>query len=462
MKNGFSFVAASLFLLVMSLDTMAQVQAISLKEAYQQAAFKLFDKVADTEPENICFSPLSAQVVLSMVQNGAAGNTLSQMQDVLGTTGFSNDEVNLYNKQLIGSITYRPPFEYVPNPWWPEWTEEDAKKDYDKSYPICEVANGIWNREGTTFYDSFYDAMYTFYDAETGTVDFTSEEGISQINGWVNDKTHGLIPSILDEPLSSDMAMLLANVLYFKGSWSEPFEKEYTRPGIFHMADGSTVSTNMMNTISNFRSSTTSRFRTIRLNYGLTGEFTMTIFLPTDEKAFPSLTWEDWNTAFSQSTTNAFHLQMPTFYVDGKYDMNQMLIDLGMGDAFNPFNANFSNMYEKALWIDKVFQSSKISVDEEGTEAAAVTVVDMTDGANHFDEYEEFLVNRPFYFTIENRKEATVLFVGRVCRMNGTASISSIKTQRPATERVYDLQGRRLNTIPEKGIYIQNGKKRVR
>lgn len=428
---------------------------VTLETVYQKKAFELFSEVLAGTSDNVCFSPLSVQVVMSMVQNGANNNTLRQMQEALGTTGYSNDEVNAFNQQLCKVLTYRPPFTYNPKGWY---TEEEQRTIYETYYPICEMANGIWTRPGTVWHERFLQIMNDIYEAGVGNIDFTTQEGIDELNEWFNMKTHGLIPKVYDEPLSEDLAMLLANALFFKGSWAIPFDKTLTKAGAFHCSDGTTVETDMMRTSGELYTSTTEKFRTVHLLYG-NGDFSMTVFVPIEGIDLPALTYEDWEKANKREEITYTDLQMPSFVVEDKYELNDVLKRMGMVEAFDSFAADFSNMYDRMLWIGRVFQCSKIAVDEKGTAAAAVTVVEMYDKAMP-DEPKPFVIDRPFYFTIEHRPTSSVLFTGRVTQLQGTASILQV-TDTQQHDAIYDLQGRQLTTTPQKGIYIRNGKKYV-
>ena len=445
-----------LFAACLPFIAMAQNEAEPLETVYQKKAFELFSQVAEDDTDNMCFSPLSVQMVMSMVQNGAAGNTLSQMQEALGTTGYSNDEVNAFNQKLEETITYRPEYSYNPNMSW--WTEEQQRELYDYNYPLCEMANGIWTRPGTTWHEQFLQTMRDCYKAGAGSVDFTTQEGIDEINGWVSEKTHKLIPKVFDTPLLPSVAMVLADALYFSGKWSTPFSPSKTQPGIFHNTDGTSVQTNMMRMQANQRISKTDIFRTLTLFYGV-GDFSMTIFLPTEGIHLPSLTYDDWKQVLDEEEKFTYvDLQMPTFVVEDKYELNEVLKRMGMVDAFSDY-ADFSNMSDELLSINEVFQCSKIAVDEKGTEAAAVTVALAVNGMS--EEKEEFNIDRPFYFTIEHRKTGSVLFVGRVSQLQGTAAVAPLTLEK-YQGTIHDLQGRRLNAIPQKGAYIKNGKKYIK
>ena len=159
-----------------------------------------------------------------------------------------------------------------------------------------------------------------------------------------------------------------------------------------------------------------------------------------------------------------YNLYFPKFVIDGNYNLVPILQKMGMTDAFNPLCADFSRMRDVPMFISAAFQMSKISVDEDGTEAAAVTVFSYKDTAiPDFDSYTDFKVDRPFYFTIENRKSETVLFVGRVTELDGprVKDVSGIDpvTVSDSEHRMFDLSGRQINNIPEKRIFIQDGKK---
>ncbi len=390
---------------------------------YQHTAFNLFSELADSKPttDNICFSPLSAQLALSMLQNGADGNTLKEMKWAMGLSEYSDGEINLFNQALTQSLTSRP--EFLPEQWkWYGATEEEARKYYDAEYPVCEIANSIWHRPDITLFDSFTDTVRSYYDAGIGSVRFDTQEGIDQINQWVSDKTHTLIPKIYNEPQSAELAVVLANALYFKGAWHTPFDKENTRPGVFHNANGSNVMTDMMTQNEYYQSTTTGKFQSLTLPYG-NGDFSMTIFLPVEGTKLPDLTRADWIQTVSQPQQfRPYALTFPRFDFGDCHELNDILKKMGMNEAFDKDKAEFTRMTDFQTFISKVLQLSKISVDEEGTEAAAVTIIGI-EGTSIEDpdpiNYEPFRIDRPFYFTIENRKEKAVLFVGRVATLEG-------------------------------------------
>lgn len=406
----------SVVLIFASMGVTAQDDT-TMTTRQQQFALDIFQNVIENEKEvyNICFSPLSASMALSMVQNGADGNTLEEMQAVLGSKGLSCEEVNLYNQQLTESLTSLPPFNYNPDDGF---TEEQARKQYEWLNPVCEMANALWTKTGFSCYESFYETLRTYYDAGIGSVDFSTQEGIDVLNQWVNENTHGLIPQIYDEPQDPLLLLVLANMLYFKGGWTYPFPSANTKTGIFHQADGTDVEAEMLNVTEAFQTGKTEHFKTITLPYG-NRKFTMTVFLPLEGVELPVLTFDDWKQGVSLERKYAnVHVQLPRFSIEGKYELKDVLMAMGIRDAFGG-NADFSKMSDEGLLISRVFQSSKIGIDEKGTEAAAVTVVEMRKGYPEADK--DFIIDRPFYFTIE--ADNAILFAGSVNQLQETTGI---------------------------------------
>ena len=448
-----------LVLLITCMSAMAQDSTEPLETIYQKFAFTLFNKVAEDGNKNVILSPFSAQIALSMVQNGAANNTLAEIQEAMGTTGYTNEQVNAYNQQLTERLTYRPPFSFNPS----YQTEEEAREQYDYSYPVFETANGIWASIGESLLDEYKEQMTTIYDAEVGNVDFGAQQGIDYINGWVSDKTHQHIPSILDEP-DGNIAVLLANALYFNGCWTTPFDSDLTETAKFHLADGKTMDVDMMKTEEIYcRTTTSEKFNTVTLPYGK-GDFSMTIFLPTENQSIPQLTYDDWLLATdANAPIKDFELRMPKFEIEGKYDMVDLFKSLGMEEAFTG-SADFSRMSNFGLFIGDIFQSGKICVNEKGTEAAAVTVIIM--GRGNPSPPETFVVDHPFYFTLENNATHTILFMGRMMEISSSAGspqgIKDIPVTPTTDHKIYDLQGRALQQAPTKGVYIQDGKKYIK
>ncbi|MBO4800454.1 MAG: serpin family protein [Bacteroidaceae bacterium] len=452
-----------LLLTACSLTVQAQTLSQELTKAYQQSAFDLFNTLLLEQTDNVCFSPLSVQMALSMAQNGAGGNTLKQLQHALGTQGFSNEEIGQFNSQLTQQLTTRPPY----NPEALAWMDvENPKEIYDGWYPLCELANSLWTRPNVQLYDDFVQALRTSYEAGVDTVWFDTWEGIGKINAWANEKTHGLIPYIYQQPQSSELAVVLANALYFKGSWLYEFNSEDTSQQPFLLDDESYVDVNMMFIREEFQMGVTPSFYAVTLQYGVMGDFSMTLFIPQEGTALAPLTFEDWSAAM-QGRHQPMNLYVPRFQIEGNYDLEDVMKKLGVTDAFDNELADFTKMCEVNRSINRIFQLSKILVDEKGTEAAAITVIDYAEGMiPDPDNYIDFRVDRPFYFTIQNRDTGAILFTGRVTQFDGVRSklqdgLANTKAAR-CSSPCYDLQGRQLPAPPQKGFYVQDGKLQFR
>ena len=450
----------SLLFLMVALPMSAQKDAASLSKSYQQSAFALFNALAKQETDNVCFSPLSVQIALSMAQNGASGNTLKQLQQALGTEGFTNEEIGQFNGKLTKTLTNRPPFDPEKYAWY---GDEDPEKIYNREYPQCELANSLWTRPDVQLYDDFVQTLRNSYDAGVDAVYFDTWEGIEKINAWANERTHGLIPYIYREPQSSDLDVVLANALYFKGSWTYEFEREATSQKPFFLDDETYVNVDMMCAREVFNMAETPSFYAVTLYYGMTFDYSMTLFVPIEGTALPPLTYEDWYAAM-QGKSQPMNLYVPRFQIDGNYPLKKVLQELGVTDAFD-YNADFTKMSEVNRCVSNIFQLSKIQVDEKGTEAAAVTVMEFAKGMdpNHFIDFK---VDRPFYFTIQSHEADAILFTGRVTHFSGVHNhwqdgISASQAT-PETSPCFDLQGRKLPAAPQKGFFIQNGRKWMR
>ena len=457
-------------ILFVSLTTMAQGSAeiqnsnANLAESYQKVAINLFNEVIKNEKDNVCFSPLSAQLALSMLQNGAKGQTLNLMQKTLGTEGLSQEDVNKYNQLVIKTLTDRPDFNH---------DDKELLAIFDTMYPTCEIANALWNRPDVEICQPFADCLSTYYDADIAPVRFYLQEGIDYVNGWVNEKTHGLINSIYKEPQSTDLAIVLVNALYLKAAWAIPFWKELTKKEQFYLEDGKTVQTDMMFVSDpGFTTGQTGSFRCVNIPYY--NSFYMTVFVPADGYELPDFNYEDWKTAvnlikfpnddYKQVGVN---LKLPKFNIDGNYNLIPALKSMGMAGIFDS-SADFTKMCEDNKSVSAVQQFDIIKVDEDGTEAAAVTIIEATESIPIQPEKNiDFFVDRPFYFTIENTQTNTILFMGKVMNPGGSISgeATGIKESLPDNQTnapVFDLSGRRLSHIPAHGIYIQNGRKYIR
>ena len=364
-----------------------------LVESDNSFGLKLFKEIAKTQVDtNIFISPLSIAMALSMTYNGSAGTTEEAMRNTLEFGNMSFQDINESFKSLIQLLT-----------------NLDPKVKF-------QIANSIWYRLGFSVEQDFLDVNKTYFDAEVRDLDFSSPTAPDIINAWVDENTNGKIKEIIDR-INPLVVMYLINAIYFKGTWTYEFDKDLTTDDIFTKTDSSQVPCRMMNQEGNFSYLENTDFQAVDLPYG-DGKFSMTILLPKPGKSIDEFiaeitteNWIQWTNAF---TENAGKLYMPKFKLEYEIKLNKSLSNMGMGIAFDIRQADFSRINpNEDLFISEVKHKTFVEVDEEGTEAAAVTSVEisltMTDPTGFI-----MVVNRPFVFIIRENHSNTILFMGKV------------------------------------------------
>ena len=371
----------------------------SLLDANTDFAFRFFSQVCNTEDEkpNVFVSPLSASLCLSMITNGASGNTLTEMQDVLGfpASSFSLDDLNNYNQKLTTALL-----------------------DLDNTTQLG-IANSIWVKQGFKVYDSFVNVNKQMYDAQVQELDFTSPTAKDVINRWCAEQTNDCIKEVI-KVIPANARMYLLNALYFKGIWASQFEKSATRQENFTNSDGTQQKVNMMNQTEMFNYTKNSTFSIAELPYG-NEAFSMVILLPsggkTLDESLSELTSENWKEWNSNMAGKQLQVKLPRFKVEYDKTLIDDMIAMGMKDAFDGNKADFSRMSEAELYVGVLQQFTYINVDEEGTEAAAVTVGGMLDSAVGLPVTIPFYVDSPFAFMIKEKSTGAILFMGKVTKL---------------------------------------------
>ncbi len=341
---------------------------------------------------NVFVSPLSASMALGMTMNGAKGTTLSEMQATLGFGGVSLAGADAAYRSLI-----------------------DLLLGLDSGVDM-RLANSIWARQGYPFEQSFYDAVRQYFDAEVATLDFGSPSAAPTINDWVKKSTAGKIDQIIDAPIDPSLVMFLINAVYFKASWRDRFDAAQTHDAPFQV-DGGTRTVKMMHRSgigSYFQ--TTDGVRGVELPYAR-GAYVMDIVLPpqgtslrTLVEALDTARWNRWLAGLHQ--VELLDLSMPRFQLRYETLLNDPLKALGMPTAFTAL-ADFTGMSRAGgLRIGFVKQKTYVDVNEEGTEAAAVTVVGVGDTA--IGPVFTFVVDRPFLMAIRERFSGSILFLGAI------------------------------------------------
>lgn len=361
-------------------------------------AFRFFNQVCRTEKENpnLFVSPLSASLCLSMITNGATANTQDEMKAALGFSGYTVEEMNAYNRKMVSALL-----------------------DLDNTTQLG-FANSIWIKEGLDVYDDFIDVNRTMYDAQVKNLDFSRSDAKEVINQWCAEKTNNSIKKVVTD-ISDNTCMLLLNALYFKGIWKEKFNKSATARDLFTNLDGNKAQVSMMNIgAEQFNYAENEYFSIAELPYG-NEVFSMVVLLPAENKllddCLAQLTaehWLMWNDELASATLN---LKLPRFELTYNKDLLDDMKTMGVNDAFNSDAANFSKISADNLSLGLLRQCTYLKVNEEGTEAAAVTVGGMDTAAPGPGVIVPFHVNRPFIFLIKEKSTGAILFMGRVTKL---------------------------------------------
>jgi serpin B len=344
----------------------------------------------DTLP-NLFVSPLSVAMALGMAYNGAAGTTADSMQRTLELDSMSLDQVNESYRSLISLL-----------------------EGLD-SHVRLQIANSIWYKQGYTVLQPFLDANRDFYDARVSALDFASPTAPDTINRWVTEQTHGVIDRIVDA-IPDGMRLYLINAIYFKGDWTRQFDPSLTQARPFRLPDGSMVNVPTMTYGQEVDLRLTYRpYATIvDLPYG-GAAFSMTIVLPSDTSSVDhlvdALTREQWDGWTATLQPEKGQLYLPKFKLTNNLGLIPSLASLGMGIAFGcePLTADFTRIHVPSeLCITEVKHKTYVDVDEEGTEAAAVTSV----GIGLTSVPPTIFVDRPFLFALRENLSGTILFMG--------------------------------------------------
>ena len=368
------------------LETIDDPDVSSVASANTRFGFKLLQDLRERDSgANIFISPLSISIALTMTYNGAVGETEHAMAEVLEIEGLDRDAVNHSNAALRNSLE---------NP--------DPKVE-------ISIANSIWSRQGVEFNADFLERNRVFFGAEIASLDFSAPQATETINEWVNTNTNGKIEKIVDR-ISPQTLLFLINAIYFKGNWQDEFDKSQTRPGIFHLSDENEKRVEMMRREGEYPYFRGENFEATSLPYG-DGRLGMYIFLPNRDsnlnKFLGNLNAGNWGDWISQFQDRRHDMMLPRFKLEYEVSLNDTLEALGMGIAFGS-GADFSGM-GPSLFISEVKHKTFVEVNEEGTEAAAVTAVV---GVKSVPSV--FRVDRPFFFAIYDAETETILFMGTV------------------------------------------------
>ncbi|OKH16506.1 proteinase inhibitor I4 serpin [Fischerella major NIES-592] len=355
--------------------------------------FKLFEEVLKQENnKNVFISPASVAIALDMTYNGANGSTQRAMAKALELQGLSLQEINSSNaalKQLL----------------------ENSDPEIQLS-----IANSLWANQEVKFNPDFLKKNQDFYQAKVTNLNFQDPNSVSKINNWVSESTRGRIDKIV-EKIEPDQVLFLLNAIYFKGKWTNEFDKQQTVQQPFYLTSSTQKQHPMMSQKGEYKYYENEQFQAASLPYGKDGKFSFYVFLPkknSNLKSFyENLNADNWEKWMSQFSLREGLIRLPRFKMDYKVTLNTALEALGMGEAFTN-QADFSQMGQN-FQISEVKHKTFVEVNEEGTEAAATTSVAVTAVSATVNQQPfQMIVDRPFFCAIRDNQTGSILFMGAI------------------------------------------------
>jgi serine protease inhibitor len=367
-----------------------------LAAANTRFGFKLYaELVRQSAEKNIFVSPSSISLCLAMAYNGAEAETCQAMARALEMQAMSLDELNRTYRELTMGLE-----------------NADAKVQ-------LQIANSLWTREGLRFKPDFIQRTKDYFNAQGTALNFDDPAAPATLNRWVSEKTQGKIDKIVDQ-IDAQAMLFLINAIYFKGAWAKEFDKAKTQLDTFTLLHG-TKQVPMMSQSGNYPYLETKDFQAVSLPYG-GGHFSFYVFLPSSslslgafEKSLTEANWQQWMEQFHAMDGD---ISLPRFRVEYEATLNDALKAIGMGLAFDEGRANFSGMIQmqgQNVYISRVKHKTFAEVNEEGTEAAAVTSTEMHTTAFAVPHQRfHMVVDRPFFCAIRDNTTGAVLFLGSI------------------------------------------------
>lgn len=373
--------------------TAAEAIDPRIAEASRSFGLKLHKQMSVSENgDNFVISPISISAALALAHNGSSGDTAKEMASALGWDGMSESEVNEGNKKLMELLT-------APG-----------------GGIRLNIANSVWTAKNVSFHQSYLQAVKDHYQGEIRAVNLGDPKTTDVINRWVSKRTEGKISKLLEEPLSSDSAAVLLNAIYFNASWTDKFKTENTKEDNFTQLDGTVKKVPMMRQTRTYAYTEHEAWQAVKLPYG-DGRMNMLLIVPKEQSSLDELNRQLWTDCLPCRQTFEpvrVDLRLPKFKVEYTAQLKDALTAIGMSQAFDPSRADFHKMADvRPLYISAVTHKTYLDVNEEGTEAAAATSAQMA-GSAPPSKPIEMILNRPFFFAIEDSYTGGWLFLGTI------------------------------------------------
>jgi serpin B len=372
-------------------------------------AFKLINKLYNDD--NLVCSPLSLQYAMAMTANGASGETLEEITSFLGFEANEMNELNRFYKILL---------------------EQLPAVDLDIT---LKAVDALLVNDKFPLLPSYKNLAEDNYYAAVENMDFSNpSDVVTRLNEWAGLNTNGVINNIINpEELSDYAAAYILNALYFKAEWegsvdNPMFIESNTESADFQLSNGTAISAEMMKSVRYYQYAEMDGYKVLVLPYAQ-GKYNMYVLLP-DENDINGLIEKIQQTTWSEILANLkqdaeVHVQLPKFEIENKFNLAETLISLGVEKVFQREDAELDNIFDIKLaqdpkvWIEKIIQQTKISIDERGTEAASVSIEEIgatSPGPGEDPKIIYFHADHPFMFVIGEKTSGTILFEGVVAR----------------------------------------------
>lgn len=374
-------------------------QINKLADANNYFGINMLNKL-DKDQKNLFISPFSLSMALTLAANGAVGDTVTEMKEVLGLNKLSMDSTNEQYQKMIYSL---------------EKSADIKTDDIEKiDPPTFRIANSLWSDQGYAFLPSYTKLVKDYYQAEAQSLDFSDPNSLKTINQWVSDRTMGKIPKILNSLASN---LYLINAIYFKSSWASPFLESATKDKQFYRENMQTKSVSMMQKTDDFLYSDDNGLQIVSIPY-VGNNYSMVVFLPKKDTKIAdfskNLNPDRYNKYISGLKEQKVALILPKFEVNFGGSVLEEAQELGLKIATSG-QAKFFKLSPVNMYINEIIHRTFIKTDEKGTEAAAATAVGFkVISTEEIIQPAEMIIDHPFLFAIQDNKTQSIIFLGIV------------------------------------------------
>ncbi|OPG97236.1 hypothetical protein B2I21_15265 [Chryseobacterium mucoviscidosis] len=345
---------------------------------------------------NLLISPYSISAAIGMAYNGSVGETRQEMAEVMGWSGLEMERVNASQAALQQLLTH--PGNGIE----------------------IGIANSMWMKDGIPVEETYKTTIQQTYEAELRTLNGQPTQAKEEINQWVQQHTEGMIPNLMQEPPEKEALMILVNAIAFDGNWMDEFDPEYTTDDEFKLANGKALSVPMMHQKKQFQYSENKDWQAVRLPYG-EGQMHLLVVLPREGRTLDQVQQQLLDAPKRLDAGSEYRLvelSLPRFRAEYGVNLRETLQQMGMEMAFDPYAANFTGMISPGpnlqAYIGQIQHHAVMEVNEQGTVAAASTMVGMAAGSAPPTDPVKMNMNRPFMVAVVDEATDAWVFAGSI------------------------------------------------